>query len=92
MNQVLDQTVALTMGGASGTGLITAKLFAQQGSSVVLIDYNQKMLSLAKRKLGNLDKTTSLAILCDFYDKRSMEQAIKQVIESFGHLNIAFIQ
>ena len=89
MNKVLDKKVALVTGGASGIGLATAKLFAQQGASVVLIDYDQKVLSSAKKDLDNLG-ITSLAIQCDVSDEDSVQQAIKQVIERFEKLDIAF--
>ena len=89
MDQILLNQVALVTGAASGMGLATSKLFAQQGASVILIDYDEQALSKAKNEMDSMGYNT-LAIQCDVADEMAVKAAIAQGIEKFGRLDIAF--
>ena len=70
-----DTMVAVVTGGSSGIGLATAELLAQEGAKVALLDVAQ----------GASDHYW---VRCDVSDRSSVEDAIADVVEKFGGLDI----
>ena len=89
MEQQLSGQVAVVTGAASGIGFAAAKLYAQHGANVALIDYNQEALLNAQREINQLGVKT-VAIQCDVSDELSVKAAIQQIVDKFGRLDIAF--
>ncbi len=75
--EITGQT-ALISGGASGMGAATAKLLAEQGAKVAILDNN---IAAAQQIATTVD---GLAIECDVRNARSVEQAIAQASDSIG--------
>lgn len=72
MNRLQDK-VAIVTGGASGIGLATAQLFAEEGAHVVVFDINT---------------AESNAMQVDVTSASEVESAIKNVFDRYGRLDI----
>ncbi|MEQ9305508.1 MAG: glucose 1-dehydrogenase [Marinoscillum sp.] len=83
----LEGKVALITGANSGIGLATAKLFVAQGAQVVITGRRQEALDEAEREIGSGVKT----ILADAADITRAKSVVAQVVESFGKIDILFI-
>jgi NAD(P)-dependent dehydrogenase (short-subunit alcohol dehydrogenase family) len=76
----LQNKVAIVTGGASGIGLATAQLFAQEGARVVTFDVNTPP--------ANLTNPDDLVLHVDVRSASQVEAAISQVANSFGRIDI----
>ncbi|MGM4905942.1 SDR family NAD(P)-dependent oxidoreductase [Tardiphaga sp. 866_E4_N2_1] len=81
--------VAFITGAASGIGRAAAIAFAAEGARVAILDRTKNVLNETEEavKVAGGDV---LAIACDVSSPEQVEAAIKQVIERFGRLDIAF--
>ncbi len=70
---ILNNQVALVTGGASGMGKACVQLLSQRGMTVVVWD-----------KQTDTDTEAALVINCDVADEQSIENAMKQTIETIG--------
>jgi len=81
--------VAFVTGAASGIGRATAVAFATEGARVAILDLTEDALAEtadAVRAAG----AQVLVIACDVSKPEQVEAAIRQVVETFGRLDIAF--
>jgi NAD(P)-dependent dehydrogenase (short-subunit alcohol dehydrogenase family) len=69
----LREKVAVVTGGASGIGLVTAQLFADEGAHVVVFDLNA---------------ASADSLRVDVTSAREVESAIKDVTNKYGRLDI----
>ncbi len=74
---------ALVAGGASGMGASTARVFAEAGANVVIVDLNQRAADAAAQALG----PTAMAISGDVSDAAFCEQAVAVAADRFGGLH-----
>lgn len=83
---LLKDKVAVITGGAgdNGLGFATAKLMAQQGARVVVLDLARAEPVTAAGKLGD----GHLGVVTDVTDKASCDAAIATVIEVFGRVDV----
>lgn len=83
---LLNDKVAVLSGAASprGIGLATAKLFAEQGARVVILDLDGQAAADAAASLGE----GHVGIACDVTDRDACEKAAQQVIERFGRVDV----
>jgi rhamnose utilization protein RhaD (predicted bifunctional aldolase and dehydrogenase)/NAD(P)-dependent dehydrogenase (short-subunit alcohol dehydrogenase family) len=77
------QIVAVT-GGAGAIGLATAKAFAREGAAVALIDFNPEACKAAAASIGS----NCLAVVADLTAKGAADQAVAEIVERFGGLDI----
>lgn len=82
----LVNKVAVITGGNSGIGLSTARLFKENGASVVVIGQNEKSLQDVKNELGG----NTLALKADVSKAEEIEKAMTDVKETFGKIDILF--
>lgn len=75
--------VVIVTGAAAGIGKATAKLFAEQGARVALIDRSDAVTTVA-RDLG----TQHGAWVLDICDEEAIAQAVESVVDQFGRLDI----
>jgi 3-oxoacyl-[acyl-carrier protein] reductase len=83
----LNGRVALITGAAQGIGAETARLFAQQGSKVAIVDIdadNGNKVASGIAKGGG----TAQAFKCDITDVASVEQCISGIVQAFGGIDI----
>jgi rhamnose utilization protein RhaD (predicted bifunctional aldolase and dehydrogenase)/NAD(P)-dependent dehydrogenase (short-subunit alcohol dehydrogenase family) len=84
----LEGRVVYITGAASGIGLATARLFAQQGASLFLVDLNQKLLAKAQEKIKSETKAEIAVQVIDVTDEKSVLESFSQMIIKFGGLDI----
>ncbi|MFS8664982.1 MAG: SDR family oxidoreductase [Limnochordales bacterium] len=85
----LKDKVAIITGGAGGIGKATAKLFAQEGAKVVLVDLQMEALEAAAKELG-LAPDQYLLVAADVTKEEDVAGYVRQAKEKFGRIDILF--
>jgi rhamnose utilization protein RhaD (predicted bifunctional aldolase and dehydrogenase)/NAD(P)-dependent dehydrogenase (short-subunit alcohol dehydrogenase family) len=81
---VLARQVALITGAAGAIGRATAKLFADNGAEVVLLDLETDAVVHAAREIG----PTALGLRCDVTDPAAVRSAFDAACRAFGGVDI----
>jgi NAD(P)-dependent dehydrogenase (short-subunit alcohol dehydrogenase family) len=83
---LLKGKTAAISGAASarGIGLATARLFAEHGARVAILDIDGEAATSAAAELGE----GHLGLACDVADKASCDRAAAAVLAAFGHVDI----
>ncbi|MBV1700748.1 MAG: SDR family oxidoreductase [Hyphomicrobiales bacterium] len=83
---ILQGKTAVISGAAGprGIGLATAKLFAQHGARVAILDIDGEGAVKAAASLG----ADHIGLACDVTDLASCQKAIAATIQAFGHVDI----
>lgn len=83
---LLKEKVAVVTGGAglNGLGFATAKMMADQGAIVVILDLAAANPAGAAARLGN----QHLGLVADVTDKASCEAAVVQIKAKYGRLDV----
>ncbi len=86
----LKNKVAFITGGSSGIGKATALLFAKEGAKVCVASRSEEELQIT---VGEIEKSGGTAIFAqaDVSNPKELEQAIAKTIQSFGQLDIVFV-
>ncbi|WP_368760685.1 SDR family NAD(P)-dependent oxidoreductase [Klebsiella quasipneumoniae] len=86
---LLKDKVAIITGAASarGLGFATAKLFAENGAKVVIIDLNGEASKTAAAALGE----GHLGLAANVADEVQVQAAIEQILAKYGRVNNAGI-
>lgn len=82
----LANKIALITGGNSGIGLATAKLFKNEGATVIITARNKDTFEKAKKELGHQFEI----IQTDVSDISSVNHLFNTVKEKFGNIDILF--
>lgn len=85
----LEGKVAVISGGASGIGLGTAKLLAEHGAKVVLLDVNNENGENAVKEIVN-DGNVAIYIKCNVTSNNEVKDAIASIDKEFGRIDILF--
>jgi NAD(P)-dependent dehydrogenase (short-subunit alcohol dehydrogenase family) len=83
---LLAGKVAVISGAASprGIGLATARLFAEHGARVAIVDLNEGAAHDAAESLGREHR----GFACNVTDRDSCREAADRAIEAFGHVDV----
>jgi NAD(P)-dependent dehydrogenase (short-subunit alcohol dehydrogenase family) len=84
-----DGKVAFITGGGSGIGRATALRFAREGADITivgLIDADNRETVRQIEEIG----ARAIAIVCDVTDSDAVQAALRQTVDTFGGLDIAF--
>jgi NAD(P)-dependent dehydrogenase (short-subunit alcohol dehydrogenase family) len=84
----LQDKVALVTGGDSGIGRAVAVLYAREGADVAVIYLDEHEDAAETRKFVEAEGQRCITIAGDVRDFAFCTQAVKQVIDEFGHLDI----
>jgi dihydroanticapsin dehydrogenase len=79
----LSGKVAIITGGSRGIGFATAKIFAENGASVIITSKDSKRLENAVSQLPN-----TLGIIADIRDEDDVKKVVEQTVKKFGKLDI----
>jgi len=82
----LSHKIVPVTGGTSGIGLEAAKLFREEGATVIVVGQNPARLQAAASQLG--DGVTVLR--GDVSKPAEIERIIKRVSEKFGRIDVVF--
>ena len=80
--KILEGNVVVITGSTGTIGFETYKIFKHYGAEVVLLDFDRKKI----KKLQSKIKDT--CIYCDVTNKKSVENAFKQISKKFGGVDI----
>lgn len=89
MNKQFSGKVALITGAASGMGLAAAHAFADEGASVIMMDWDEKAVEKAAEDIKK-HGTKIQAIKCNVANEDEVRVAFETVIPQFGRLDAAF--
>ena len=83
---LLNGKTAVISGGASpkGIGLATARLFAEQGARVAILDLDEGASAAAAGAIGD----GHIGIACDVTDRAACDDAARKVIAAFGQVDV----
>src|SRR5262249_17802311 len=81
--------VALVAGASRGIGAVTAQAFAKAGASVALAARDQRALEGVAESI-RAEGGKALAVPCDVSDAGSVDRLVRQTVDSFGRLDVAF--
>ncbi|SFC18379.1 SDR family NAD(P)-dependent oxidoreductase [Tropicimonas isoalkanivorans] len=83
---LLDGKFAVVTGAASARGLgkATAKLFAEHGATVAILDLDQAQAEAAAADLG----PNHVGMACNVIDKAQVQQVMDALIEKWGQIDI----
>jgi NAD(P)-dependent dehydrogenase (short-subunit alcohol dehydrogenase family) len=82
----LSNKIILVTGGTSGIGFEAAKLFREEGASVIIVGQNPDRLQSAASELGG----SVTALHGDVSKPADVENIIHQVREKFGRIDVVF--
>jgi rhamnose utilization protein RhaD (predicted bifunctional aldolase and dehydrogenase)/NAD(P)-dependent dehydrogenase (short-subunit alcohol dehydrogenase family) len=80
----LEGQIAVITGAGGAIGAATARLFAQAGAEVALLDRDGKAAAEKAKAVGG----TALAIECDVTDTNSVRAAFAHVTKTFGGVDL----
>jgi len=85
-SRLLDGKIAVISGAASprGIGMATARMFAQHGAKVAILDLDGEAAVSAARSIGPEHR----GYACDVTDKAACDKAAAQVLADFGAIDI----
>jgi 3-oxoacyl-[acyl-carrier protein] reductase len=80
----LQGKVALVTGAGSGIGLAIADRFAQEGASIVVVDWNADAAKATAAKLGDV----AIAVQADVTKVADVKRTIDEGVKAFGRVDI----
>ena len=84
----LQGKVVAISGAASGIGLATARLFAEHGANLFLLDRDDEKLNAAKADLKKNLKASVVTHVLDVTDDKAIIEAFDRLAQLFGGLDI----
>lgn len=83
---LIDDKFAVITGAASprGLGKATARLFAEHGATVAILDLDEEAAKAAAADLGE----GHLGLACNVTDKASCDAAVAKLIETWGRVDV----
>jgi NAD(P)-dependent dehydrogenase (short-subunit alcohol dehydrogenase family) len=80
--------IAIISGGSRGLGLVMARKLAARGARLVLLARDAGELDRARRLLEEEHQAEVLAIRCDVRRRDDVQAAVRQVLETFGTVDV----
>ncbi|WP_436534910.1 SDR family NAD(P)-dependent oxidoreductase [Actinoplanes sp. HUAS TT8] len=89
MTELLKNRVAFVSGAGRGIGAAAARLFAREGARVVLAARTEGQLKAVTGQIRAAGGDASY-VVCDLADPAAIRDAVSQVVERHGRLDVAF--
>ncbi|MGY8810019.1 MAG: SDR family oxidoreductase [Pseudomonadales bacterium] len=86
--RVFQQKVVVITGGCAGIGRALALRFAQAGAHIAILDIQDESLVAFRQQLHDKLNADVMALHCDVSDDQQCEEAIGQVVEHFGGIDL----
>lgn len=80
----LDGKVAIVTGGGEGIGRAICDLFAEEGASLGIIDYNAELGNGSAKEIAALTGAKTIAAAADVSDEGQVETAVKAIVDAVG--------
>jgi 3-oxoacyl-[acyl-carrier protein] reductase len=87
LSRSIAGSVAIITGAASGIGRATARVFADEGARLALLDINEDALAEVAREIGTVCPDV-LALTVDLSSRQEVETTVAKAIDHFGALDI----
>lgn len=85
--KTLENKVSVITGAASGMGLAMAKLFAKEGSKVVVADLNEAVINEVA-KIINSGGGVATSVVCNVTKEDDIKNMIETAVKTYGSLDI----
>ncbi|GHO93569.1 2,5-dichloro-2,5-cyclohexadiene-1,4-diol dehydrogenase [Reticulibacter mediterranei] len=85
----LEGKIAIITGASRGIGAAAARLFASEGASVVLASRSEQEMTHIVEEIRSVGGN-ALAVPTDVSSAASLEELVRQTVETYGRLDIAF--
>ena len=79
----IDGKIAVITGAASGIGLETAKLFAEKGAKVCLVDLNRERMERIAAEIPG-----AAAFSANIADVESVNHVVEEIVERMGRIDV----
>jgi short-subunit dehydrogenase len=86
MPALLSGKVAVITGASSGIGEELARLFAEEGATVVMASRDQGRVEAARARIGHPERT--LALACDVRNREEIDRVLSLTVHNFGRVDI----
>lgn len=84
----LQNQVAIVTGAGRNIGEAIAKLFAQEGASMAVIDLDAARASRVANEINAINPARAISIVCDVASATSVETMAETVVRQFGGIDI----
>lgn len=85
----LSGKYAIVTGAAAGIGEASARLFAEEGATVVAVDRNSKALDCLANSIRN-ERLQCHAVSGDVSLQKECKRVVQWTVDKFGHLDVLF--
>ena len=82
----MDGKVVVITGASMGIGEAIAKVFADQGASVVMLSRYASRAEAARYRVGHTDRT--LALACDVRNREEIDRALALTLHNFARVDV----
>jgi short-subunit dehydrogenase len=82
----LSGKIAVITGASMGIGEALARLFVEEGASVVLTSRDQARVEAARARIGHPERT--LALTCDVRNREEIDRVLSLTLHNFGRVDI----
>jgi 3-oxoacyl-[acyl-carrier protein] reductase len=88
LSRSINGRKAIVTGAASGMGRETAKVLADEGVRVAVLDLDQGRVDAVVDEINAVHPSRAKGWVCDVSDRGRIKAVVKEVVEAFGGLDI----